>query len=68
MRFSLVVDDSFGPDFIKKLFSKKFDEKLLIGKPVGVTSCLIGNKLGRKVNAALLDVDRVLILMRMAIA
>ena len=49
--------------FFTKLFSKKFDEKLLSGKPVEVTSCLLGNKLGRKVNAALLDVDRVLILM-----
>ena len=62
MRSRLVVEDSFGPDFIKKLFSKKFDEKLLSGKLEVVTSCLLGNKLGRKVNAALLDVDRVLIL------
>lgn len=63
MRFRLVVEDSFGPDFITKLFNKKFDEKLLSGRLEGVTSCLIGNKLGRKVNAALLDVDRVIILM-----
>ena len=56
MRFSLVVEDSFGPDFITKLFSKKFDEKLLSGRSVEVTSCLIGNKLGRKVSAARLDV------------
>ena len=63
MRFSLVVEDSFGPDFIKKLFNKKFNEKLLSGRPVEVTSCLPGNKLGRKVNAALLYVDHVLILM-----
>ena len=63
MIFRLVVEDSFGPDFITKLFKKKFDEGLLSGKLAGVTSCLIGNKLRRKVNAALLDVDHVIVLM-----
>lgn len=63
MRFRLVVEDSFGPDFITKLFNKKFNEGLLSGRLEGVTSCLIGNKLNRKVNAALLDADRVIVLM-----
>ena len=63
MRFRMVVEDSFGPDFITRLFKKKVNEGLLVGRLVGVTPCLIGNKLRRKVNAAFLDVERVIILM-----
>ena len=63
MKFSLIVEDDFGPEFIKKIFRKKFDEGLLSGRLESVTQSLINNKLRRKVNAALRSVERVIVLM-----
>lgn len=63
MIFRFVVEDCYGPDFIMRLFNKKRKEGLFSGSLKGVRSCLIGNKLRRIVNAALLDAKHVIVLM-----
>ena len=63
MTFCLVVEDRFGPPFLKKLFKKKSDEGLFSVRPKKIIKSAIRNKMKRVVNAALLGVDRVIILM-----
>ena len=63
MNFYFIVEDKFGPSFIKQVFRKKFEEGLFSGRISDARRSSISNKMTRMVSAAISSVDRIIILM-----
>ena len=63
MNFYFIVEDKFGPSFIKQVFRKKFEEGLFSGRISDARRSSISNKMTRMISAAISSVDRIIILM-----
>ena len=61
MRFFFLVEDTYGNEFIKRLFNKKRDEGLFSGKMTGARRSPIGPKLAKIIKTQDKDV-RIIIL------
>lgn len=63
MKFYFLMEDRFGPQFIKTLFRKKSESGLFTGRIVKARRSSISTKLSRHVTAAQEIADRIIILM-----
>ncbi len=63
MKYYFIVEDDFGPQFIKALFRKKSDEGIFSGMLVKAKQYSIGPKMSRIAKAATRNADRIVILM-----
>ena len=63
MNFYFIVEDKFGPSFIKQVFRKKSEEGLFSGRISDARRSLINNKMTRMISAAISSADRIIILM-----
>ena len=61
MRFFFLVEDTYGGEFIKRLFDKKLGEGLFSGKMTGARRSPIGPKLAKIIKTQDKDV-RIIIL------
>ena len=62
MKFYFIMEDRFGPQFIRIFFRKKADMGLIAGKLVKAHTVNLGHKLSRITQIALGMADRVIIL------
>ena len=56
------VEDSFGREFFKILFSKKLEENVLSGQITSIYVCPPGNKMSRLVTLNVDNADRIIII------
>ena len=63
MNFYFIVEDKFGPSFIKQVFRKKSEEGMFYGRISDARRSSISNKMTRMISAAISSVDRIIILM-----
>lgn len=63
MKFYFIVEDEYGPAFIKKLFQRKVKESVFSGSCVGAKKVpVLGSKPRRIVSIKATSVDRIIIL------